>query len=39
MDSLWQRRTPMPDFPALQQDLQTDVLVIGGGMAGLLTAF
>ena len=39
MNSLWQHRTPLPDFPALDHDLQTDVLVIGGGMAGLLTAY
>ena len=38
MKSLWQDKTQLPEFPALQQDLQTDVLVIGGGMAGLLTA-
>ena len=39
MDSLWQHRTLLPDFPALDRDLQTDVLVIGGGLAGLLTAY
>lgn len=39
MDSLWQYKTQLPEFPALQQDLKTDVLVIGGGMAGLLTAY
>ena len=29
----------MPSFPRLEQNLKTDVLVIGGGMAGLLCAF
>ena len=29
----------MPCFPKLQEDLHTDVLIIGGGMAGLLCAF
>ena len=29
----------MPQFPALESDTKTDVLIIGGGMAGLLTAF
>ena len=28
----------MPVFPSLQQDLNTDVLIIGGGMAGILCA-
>ncbi len=29
----------MPEFPALESDTKTDVLIIGGGMAGLLTAY
>ena len=29
----------MPRFPALEGDLQTDVLVIGGGLTGLLCAW
>lgn len=28
----------MPSFPALEHDLKTDVLIVGGGMAGLLCA-
>ncbi len=38
-ESLWQHSARMPEFPALTGDLQTDVLVIGGGLAGLLTAY
>ena len=36
-DSIWQE-TALPEFEALRSDIRTDVLVIGGGMAGLLCA-
>ena len=36
MESIWQD-VKMPRFPQLQGDIRTDVLIIGGGMAGLLT--
>lgn len=39
MESIWQAEISMPHFPALRQELRTDVLIIGGGMAGLLTAY
>lgn len=38
MDSIWVKDVTMPRFPRLKQDLCTDVLIIGGGMAGLLCA-
>lgn len=38
MESLWTRDIEIPDFPALQGDAATDVLIIGGGMAGILCA-
>lgn len=39
MLSLWADRTQLPHFPALEEDIKTDVLVIGGGLAGLLCAW
>ena len=38
MRSIWQE-TPLPRFPRLEADIKTDVLIIGGGMAGILTAY
>lgn len=39
MDSIWNCDVQMPSFPQLENDLRTDVLVIGGGLAGLLCAW
>lgn len=39
MRSLWQARTELPQFPKLEHNIRTDVLIIGGGMAGILCAF
>lgn len=36
---LWQDTTEIPRFPALHGDTETDVLIVGGGAAGLLTAY
>ena len=38
MHSIW-RETALPRFEPLMRDLKTDVLVIGGGIAGLLCAY
>lgn len=38
MDSIWTKTVKMPAFPALEGDVKTDVLIIGGGMAGVLCA-
>lgn len=38
MDSVW-CETKLPAFPKLTRDIRTDVLIIGGGMAGILTAY
>ncbi len=38
MSSIWEE-TALPRFPSLQGDYKTDVLIVGGGIAGLLTAY
>ncbi len=38
MESLWYSSAKMPRFSSLKGDLDTDVLIIGGGMAGVLCA-
>ena len=38
MNTLWSTDIKMPEFPALEGDTSTDVLIIGGGMAGILCA-
>ena len=36
MTSLWTKTAQLPEFPPLAGDTKTDVLVIGGGIAGIL---
>ncbi len=38
INSLWTDTVVLPSFPTLDQDETTDVLIIGGGMAGILCA-
>jgi len=38
VSSVWERTARLPTFPSLHGDLRADVLVIGGGLAGLLCA-
>ena len=38
MASIWQHDIQLPCFSTLQKPMKTDVLIIGGGMAGLLCA-
>ena len=38
MASLWEQTWERPDFTPLEGDVHTDVLIIGGGMAGVLCA-
>lgn len=37
--SVWMATADMPQFPVLQADLDTEVCVIGAGIAGLTTAY
>ncbi len=39
MKSVWDGNAAMPKFKRLYGNIKTDVLVIGGGIAGLLTAY
>ena len=39
MQSLWEATCNMPSFDPLPGDIRTDALVIGAGMAGILTAY
>ena len=39
MDSVWIKSVEMPTFPKLQEDIKADVLIVGGGMAGVLCAY
>lgn len=38
MKSVWQDFSSFSQFPQLKKDIKTDVLIIGGGIAGILTA-
>jgi len=39
MESIWQKSVELPTFPKLNGDISTDVLIIGGGITGILTAY
>ncbi|MBR3753637.1 MAG: FAD-dependent oxidoreductase [Clostridia bacterium] len=39
MKSLWKNGIVPPSFPEVEGKVNTDVLIIGGGIAGLLTAY
>lgn len=39
MNSLWNETVSRHDFPTLEGDRKTEVLIIGGGIAGILTAY
>ena len=39
MLSIWSENSKLPSFYSLKKDVKTDVLIIGGGMAGILCAY
>ena len=39
VQSIWRESAQLPRFEPLHSDLRTDVLVIGGGLAGILCAY
>lgn len=39
MDSVWSETAQLPSFEPLRESIKTDVLIIGGGLAGLLCAY
>lgn len=38
-ESYWIKSTPATDYPVLQEDLDVDCLIIGGGITGITTAY
>ena len=39
MESIWIKTAESPHFSTLEKDIKTDVLIIGGGIAGILCAY
>ncbi len=38
MESIWNKSIALPSFPQLQENLECDVVIIGGGISGILCA-
>lgn len=39
MNAIWKEDAGLPRFPSLDGEIRTDVLIIGGGLAGILCAY
>ncbi len=37
--SVWMDTAPKTNYPALHKDMETDIVIIGGGIAGLMSAY
>src|SRR5262245_26131876 len=35
----WKAEEELPEFPSIARDLESDVVIIGGGLTGITTAF
>ena len=38
-NSLWQQKRDIKQYPAVEKDTTTDILIIGGGITGIITAY
>lgn len=39
MESIWTAGAKLPEFPVLEEEIHTDVLIVGGGLCGILCAY
>ncbi|HEY5585730.1 MAG TPA: FAD-dependent oxidoreductase [Ruminiclostridium sp.] len=39
VESFWMASTPVTNYPTMQDNIKTDILVVGGGIAGITTAY
>lgn len=39
MNSIWTKNSDLPNFDNLEKDINTDILIIGGGLCGILCAY
>lgn len=39
MNSIWTEASDLPKFKSLEKDINTDILIIGGGLCGILCAY
>lgn len=37
--SIWKAKASNPEFPGLEQDIEVDVAIVGGGITGITTAY
>ncbi len=37
--SIWRKTIKLPEFPSLEDNIKTDVLIIGGGLCGILCGY